>query len=255
MKKIKIFLFLLLGLGFSAAAQDENPSLFPQKGYAGIGMNVTGLINNMSLTPFSSNSGSDVIFARYFYKDNRALRFGLGPEIYQFNQLVTDSVGAAKRDRDSSFAMSVVNLDFGFEHHLFSTKRLDPYFGAELNVGFISRSRIKTALTLEDTTGTSELTTDTRMGGGFSVGMTALAGFNFFITKHLALGAEYALSYRYLQAGGDFERVIINTPVTGQSTSRREVGSNLQRSNNFLLNNRVELRLSYYFPLAKTRAT
>lgn len=248
MKSLRILFLGLMLIPLSLSAQSDSSTYFPSKGFFGFGLNATGLINNARLTPYQDSYSNDLIFARYFFSDKSALRLGFGLELNQFQQSVTDSLGAAQRNFDTSYAQPSTYIEFGIERHLFTTKRLDPYFGAALNLGLEAQSRIKTSLSIEDTTGTATLTTDARSAGGFRIGVSGIVGFNYFVAKNFAIGAEYVLSYSYSQTGGDFDRVIVTTPVTGQSSSRREIGSDLIRQNTIDLNGTLAIRLSYYFP-------
>lgn len=247
MKKILSIIILFFATQITYA-QADSVNFFPSKGYWGVGLNVNGLINNTSLGAYQDNFGNDLIFGRYFFKEKSVLRMGLGVDFKQYSQTVTDSLGAALRNFDSSYSRPAFYAEFGIEHHLFTAKRLDPYFGASLGLGVIGQSRTKTKLTLEDTTGVSELSTDLKTSGGFRIGVNALVGFNYFVARNFAIGAEYTLGYAYQQDGGDFDKVVISTPVTGQSSSRRELGSDLRRQNSILVSGQLDIRLSYYFP-------
>lgn len=246
MKKYIILLFLFSS--FQVLSQRDSLNYFPSEGDFGVGLNVNGLIGNIGLGAVQDNFGNDLIFARYFLSDKNALRFGFGADLDQYKRTVTDSLGAALRNFDSSYVQPSFHFNFGIEKHLFYGKRLDPYFGAGVVGSIIGRSREQTSLSLEDTTGVFEVTTDLKSSGGFVLGVNAVAGFNYFIAENFAFGAEYTLSYAYQQVGGDFDRVVITTPVTGQSSSRRELGSDLTRRNTINMSGQLDIRLSYYFP-------
>lgn len=49
---------------------------------------------------------------------------------------------------------------------------------------------------------------DISIDGGYAAGIGALTGFNFYLQKHISLGAEFSSSFLYYKLGGEY---IINT--------------------------------------------
>ncbi len=86
----------------------------------------------------------------------------------------------------------------GFETHFDGTDKLSPYVGAELPINFVSTS---TKTEKWDAT-EEDLYTETAKGGnvlgqtgGLSVGINAVAGFDFYFTKQLYIGAEMSYGF------------------------------------------------------------
>lgn len=117
-----------------------------------------------------------------------------------------DSQGDRVEAQDTYFEWA---LQFrpGIEYHFTGTKRLSPYFGAELILGFGSNK-----YTTQSLNGNDEMETSTIKNGnkkldgnniywnyanGFSVGAGLLAGFDYYVAKHLFVGLEINYAFVY----------------------------------------------------------
>ncbi len=251
MNKILLSLAIAMSISIHAFSQDSSSVLKPNKSSMGIGMNVSGIISNIGFSSEQDPFGNDLVFARYYSHELVAWRMSLGLSGGQFQSLQTDSLGAALREFDSSRTQLNAFIGIGVERHIKTSGRLDPYFGGELNLGIIGKSRIKSSTSLQDTSGTSRIEVDEQYKGGVQFGITGIAGLNYFLTDNFALGAEYRLGYSFTSTGGDFDIITTNTPITGNPTIQRETGSQVIRQNTLLTSGTIGIRLSYFFNAPK----
>ncbi len=217
----------------------------------GVGLEVSGLIANTRFSPVQDPFDNSQVFARYVKSDALTLRFGLGFSGGSSKTLVTDSVGAALQNFDSTNSQFNGSILFGIEKHFETNNRLDPYIGAEVLLGRIGNTKIRSKLSLEDTTGIFRSQTDEDYLGGIQFGIGGLVGFNYFVAKQFAIGAEYSLSYQHTSVGGDFNIVTITTPVSGNSTTDRSTGSLVERQNTLGIKSNLNVRITYFFGTRK----
>jgi hypothetical protein len=90
-------------------------------------------------------------------------------------------------DRESSVTF---NIRPGIEKHFEGTDRLSPYYGGELDLGYTRTVESS----MEQIEGSSNVVKRRRINGkpeaSWQFGINALAGFDYYIAKHLYLGAE-----------------------------------------------------------------
>ncbi len=251
MNKFFFSLLIALGCSFQVFSQDSLKLVKPSKYSMGLGMNVSGIISNIGLSSSDDAFGNDLVFARYYSHELVAWRMSLGLSGGQFQSLQTDSLGAALREFDSSKTKLNAFLGLGVERHIKTNGRLDPYFGGELSLGILGKTRIKSSTSLQDTSGTSRIEIDEQYKGGVQFGLHGIAGFNYFLTDNFALGAEYVLGYAFSSTGGDFDIITTNTPITGNPTIQRETGSQVIRRNTILTSSSIGVRISYFFTKPK----
>lgn len=252
--KNHLYPFILFGLLlFSqvALAQSTKPA-FPSdgKGVAGdwgITLNINGLIDQISVQPLSDISGNPILSARYFSSDRSAFRLGLGINAFRKQISRVDSIGNDQVEYDSTSTQFSLFLNPSYEWHFTQNKRLDPYIGVGLHLAFIGNNRRTSTTLTTDTTGTARREYDGQFPGGFQIGAFTRLGFNYFIAPKLALGAEYTLGVFNRRTGGDYNEVLIQTPITGQSTVDRTLGSNLDSELAFRYQNNAVITLSYFF--------
>ncbi|RMG69443.1 MAG: hypothetical protein D6722_10300 [Bacteroidetes bacterium] len=205
---------LLLLLSLPAMAQMK-----PSAGDVSFGFRFSGL-NDLSLQAFSEDAfGTPELLGRYFFTDQMAVRLRIGANIGSTTEDFSDSyidsvrfpeprrIDSASTDFISSSAFSFTP---GFEYHFNSTaQRLDPYAGAEIVFGITGATNTETdrAYLQADESFVplyqEDLNIKTRVDGGISVGMNLLAGFNYFFSEKIAIGAEYGLGFLYTRNGGD----------------------------------------------------
>jgi len=241
-------LFVLISISLSSFAQVKEVKEFkPKEGNFGVVFNIAGLISNINVAPVKDPLGNDVILAKYYLKDNHVIRLGFGMQSYNSKYQLVDSLGSSKVAYDSTFKKFNLYISPAYEYHLPGLKRLDPYIGAGLNFGILGKNKQQIDIETTDTTGTDKRQITYNKDGGFMFGINGIIGFNYYIAPKLAMGLEYNIGYYWARDGGDWERVTIDTPVSGSSTSRREIGSERLASGGFDLANNLSITVSYYF--------
>ncbi len=164
----------------------------------------------LNFLPFSSESpiGLDGIRFRMFNSESSAIRVGFSISgqkdefVYspQYQSFATDGSEITIPDlleTNKSFGFSIRP---GYEKHFPGTDRLSPYVGAELQF-----SMERTSLTREfhdGNTEESDLAPEDRQvwdmtvtTGSSSFGLNGLAGFDFYFTDNLYIGAELSLGF------------------------------------------------------------
>jgi hypothetical protein len=261
--KNSIFFFLLIFPGSGIFAQQDsisrrdtlppvdkeiynNPRL-PKQGNTGFSFNFIGFLDTISIGSFKDHIGNEAIMARYYIADNSAIRLGLGFNLDNERISRVDSVGSAQVSRDSTYKRTDFFFSPGFEKHFASGKNLDPYLASAISIGKIGRTKVRDIVTTTDTTGKSlsDITFD--MDGGYLVGINLIAGFNYFFSEKISIGAEYGFGVNTARYGGDWTKVTIDTPASGSQTVKREVGSQSVNSTQFRMNSNAGIMLSYFF--------
>jgi len=236
-------------MGVIAQTSDsEKPKQYiPLQGYAGASMNITGLINNLGVSAAIDPIGADVLLGKYYVTDKWMFRAGLGINSLNYKGNSTDSIGSTQVNMDSTYSQTALYISPGVEYHFLDDKRLDPYVGGALSMGFISKPKYRTTISIIDTTGEDKTEIDYQSEGGFVFGATAIVGFNYYIARNFALGAEYHLGFYNRREGGDWERVTVISPVSGNSTSNRTFGADRSSVTTVGLSQRLNITLSYFF--------
>lgn len=245
MRKQLITLVLLGTTFFTVSAQEV--TLKPIEGDFGIMLNVNGLINNLRLSNINSPINTSLITGKYYLSTEKAIRVDFGPSISSIKTMSEDSVGASLVGIDSTTTSSSLYLAVGLEKHFKGTKRLDPYIAGQVALGFIGKTKRDIEQREVTTAGTERTTVTYQQDGGFAIGLVGTAGFNYFLAKNFALGAEYSLGYNYLKQGGNYSEITQVTPISGGSTSDVEKGKLQTNSNTFNVDGTARIVLSYYF--------
>ncbi|MGB0403336.1 MAG: outer membrane beta-barrel protein [Salibacteraceae bacterium] len=255
MKK-HILTVIAIYFAFGSFAQVKEDIRFaPEKGDAGIVFNVAGFISNISVAPTQDPMGNELILGKYYLKDNQAIRLGLGMKSYNNEINSVDSVGSAKQSRDSTYKQFNLYLSPGYEYHFKNFKRLDPYVGVGINLGLIGKTKIQIDESSTDTTGQDKRQTTFNRDGGFMFGVNGVVGFNYYVAPRLSIGLEYNIGYYWQRQGGDYERVTVETPVSGQTISTREIGSDRLVTGGFDHSNNLSINVSYFFGLSKSKGS
>ena len=228
MKKIALAFSLILATAFAVNAQEED-RLKPVEGNWGLSLNISGIINNIAVENNKDSLGQYNLVGRHYLKDNLVLRLGFGAAYLNNNQFNEDSVTIASGNRalqtvDSTTSRFDFKVSVGFEKHLGTTRRLDPYVGADLSIIRIGATNSTKDLSQTDVTGTLTERTTINQDGGAGFGLGAIAGFNYFLSKNLSLGVEFGYAYTYSKSGGDFSGNTRITPVSGTETTSSVFG-------------------------------
>ncbi|MGB0888348.1 MAG: outer membrane beta-barrel protein [Vicingaceae bacterium] len=228
MKKIALVITLALGTFFTVNAQNED-RLKPVKGDWGFSLNISGIINNIVIENNKDSMNQYNLFARHYIKDDLALRVGFGTTYMNYNTLNEDSVTLASGNRalqvvDSTTSRFDFKVSVGIEKHLGTTRRLDPYVGADLSIIRLGATKTNKDLSQTDVTGEHKEETVINQDGGAGFGLGAIAGFNYFLSKNLSLGVEFGYAYSYIKNGGDYSGSYRVFPVSGQDISTSVFG-------------------------------
>jgi hypothetical protein len=241
----KLFWLLWLTLGFlNLRSQD---TLMPSKGYIGIGFNLTGFLANTQLKMPSDEWGNNIVFARYYLNNDKVLRLSTGINSISNKVNTSDSIASQLVKFDSTFKRTDISFAIGFEKHLRQTRRLDPYIGSELQLAFIGRSKSDAKTQVSDITGTATIQNIVQRDGGQAYGIYLFTGFNFFIADKFSIGAEGGLGYFWIITGGNVAETIINTPVSGQTTSNFTTRFDQSADRGLKTRLNFAFLLSYYF--------
>jgi hypothetical protein len=247
----KIFLSTVL-IVFVTTIFAQEDTLKGQKGDWGFSIGISGIINNITLENPKDGFGNYVIFARKYIKDNTAIRIGFNTKVYNEKWNFEDSISTgsgstALRQIDSTYSRIDFSIQLGYEKHFGKTKRLDPYFAGEIAIGRKGNTKIQKNTNIKDITGTDKTQYILQYDGGFIFGVGVIAGFNYFIAPKLSLGTEFGYYYAFVNAGGDYNESIVNTPVSGAQSSTFSRGVVEATVNTLNVSSSATIMLSYFF--------
>jgi len=248
MKKALLFSVCIIVTNLVAQDTKNDITLKPVKKDIGFSFNLTGLINNMALSSMTDNSGNDAIILRQYIDDDLAFRLGLGIKVNSGKWSTVDSVGSTLVEWDSTFKKVDFYIAPGIEKHFLSAARLDPFVGMDIRLGKLGKSTMSSDRATTDTLGTGTLEIDGTLAGGISMGLNFVAGFNYFFSHKICIGAEYSWGFMTNSNGGDWRTTIIDTPADAPvSTTTNTVGSNIQSTTGFAFGSTAGITLSYFF--------
>lgn len=187
MKKVLLTAAAVMTFGLMSA-QEENTSAYkPVKGTIATEVSLVGGLNNAD---FALNTGA--LKFRYFFKDDMALRLGLGlnsNKVEDIDNSTPSNVVTEIRKNSST----MINL--GIEKHFAGSERLSTYAGADLLIGFNGAS-------YEYTENGYSYEEDASTNNGFntinastSFGLGVFTGADYYITKKVFLGVEAGLNF------------------------------------------------------------
>ncbi len=183
--KSVLTLLMVAGLATATFAQDDAPRPLTKSGSAAFLFNIGGIGTfGMSAQPIGSVAGGTQsqtvagIGMKYYLMDEGALKILLA--------FGTQSNGAV----DDANKVSSMQLGIGltYEHHFGALYSTSPYIGGGITYAMAST-----------TSGSGTAETES---SGSQLGIGAVAGFDWFFTKGLALGAEYNLRFTTNSSSG-----------------------------------------------------
>jgi hypothetical protein len=148
---------------------------------------------------------------------------------------------------DSTESRFDFSISVGYEKHLGTARRLDPFIGGELLIGRIGGTKIDASTDITDVTGTEKIQQITQIDGGFNFGLNFIAGFNYFFAERISIGAEINLGYMFASSGGDISDSRVTTPVSGAEVTSFSSSKNKASSKGFNVNSTAGLMLSFFF--------
>lgn len=209
-------LFLVFGLAastFAATAQtnEEFKSFKPFQGDVTTEVGLAGGLNNADFTLNEGASG--LLRFRYFLKDKLALRagFNLSSTSEKENIYGTGSNDGRKGTVTTSGTAFLLNV--GIEKHFAGTARLSPYVGGDVMFGVAGQKEKMT--NTDGNVYINNVSAETKGPGTIGFGVRGVVGADYYIAKHVYLGAEAGFGFMYGKEG----KTTINTTAGGTSTS------------------------------------
>jgi len=210
MKKSIILLCLLTGsIGLSHAQDYNNQNMHIERMHRQGGdlkaeshsfTTEFGLTGGILNSEFHLNEGTnEMLRFRYFLHNGWALRLG-------FNVGVSDkkdNIYGIGPDEGRSGSLKVshtsVLVNAGIEKHFEGTRRLSPYVGADIMIG--GSSTMEKAENADAGMFLPDYTRTTKGPGSLALGLRAVVGADFYIAKHVYLGAEAGFGFLYNKQG------------------------------------------------------
>ncbi|TRX58214.1 hypothetical protein FNH22_14215 [Fulvivirga sp. M361] len=238
-KLFSTLVMLTLSLATLAQQTDENTTIAPtQDATNSYKPEARETSLEVQFEPFGDNPVSiNGIRARFFKSPNKAVRLNvfLGYDVDSdiTQQAVSNTNLRELKDRTAIFSL---NIRPGYEWHLKGTKKLSPYFGMEMDLGY-QISRFKSEVQNGDDVNYTLRKND---NGFFRIGANAIAGLDFYVAKKLYLGTEMGF-------GASVTR-LLDVEVESDVTGFQEPDP-LKRGSAFDIgpNVNVDIRLGYVF--------
>ena len=200
MKKVLLTVAAVMTFGLMSAQEETTSAYKPVKGTIATEVGLNGGLNN---TNFNLNSSA--VKFRYFFKDDMALRLGLGINSYK-DEMVDNSDIANLQTLINKNSSNLINI--GIEKHFAGAERLSTYAGADLLIGFNGASSEYTengysaevdGANLNSTSGAdldaANLALDGSNSASTDFGFRLFTGADYYITKKVFLGVEAGLNF------------------------------------------------------------
>ena len=195
MKKVLLTVAAVMTFGLMNAQEETSTSAYkPVKGTIATEVGLTGGLNNTDFA-LNSNATTSAVKFRYFFKDDMALRLGLG-----INSNKTETVD----NSDPTNVATLINnnsnnvINLGIEKHFAGAERLSTYAGADLLIGFKGASAEGTAngYSLNVDGANLDPNTGNLVGNASTdLGFRLFTGADYYITKKVFLGVEAGLNF------------------------------------------------------------
>ena len=195
MKKVLLTVAAVMTFGLMNAQEETSTSAYkPVKGTIATEVGLVGGLNNTDFD-LNSNPTSAVKF-RYFFKDDMALRLGLGINSDK-NEMIDNSDLLNTKTLINKNSSNLVNI--GIEKHFAGAERLSTYAGADLLIGFNGASAEYTengySLEVDGANLDNTLAVDGSNRATTDFGFRLFTGADYYITKKVFLGVEAGLNF------------------------------------------------------------
>lgn len=175
---------------------------------------------------------------RSFKSETSALRLGVflgygsSSKVTQDENTTLEQVELS--DSESSFS---INIQPGLEKHFAGTERLSPYIGGVLALGYTATTEKEEQQVPDKKVGIT-----TTKGGNFSVGLNAVAGFDYYVASKLYLGTEIGFG---LALSSDMTKKVSYENIAGAEDTE----SNVDNQSRFDLGPNVigQIRMGWVF--------
>jgi hypothetical protein len=195
MKKVLLTVAAVMTFGLMNAQEETSTSAYkPVKGTIATEVGLTGGLNNTDFA-LNSNKTTSAVKFRYFFKDDMALRLGLGINSDK-NEIVDNSDPTNVATLINKNSNNLINL--GIEKHFAGSERLSTYAGADLLIGFKGASAEVTANGYSlnvDGANIDPATGDYEGNASTDLGFRLFTGADYYITKKVFLGVEAGLNF------------------------------------------------------------
>lgn len=207
--------FLVLGFvatAFAAKAQvnDEFKTFKPKKNDVTTELGLAGGLNNAD---FNLNEGSSGLLRfRYFVKENLAFRLGVNVSASSDKSKFYGTGADLNKEGELVKRTTGFLLNLGMEKHFSGTPRLSPYVAGDLLLGVSGQSS-----KAENTNGemyVSQFSSKVTGPGSFSFGVRGVVGADYYVAKHVFIGAEAGLGILNSIAGKTKTTTTIGTTTT-----------------------------------------
>jgi hypothetical protein len=255
-RNVKMFALACILSISSAFAQEKNSDesayerspLFPEQGQFGVSILLDGLIDNVGLSTNENGYGQNLLFAKYYLKEDQVIRMGFGLKLDNYKREQADSSGLTLVEVDSTSKRTLLNLSVGIEKHLTPTKRLDPFLFAQADFTFIGKTTLESEERTISSAGTRRVERTIKRDGGIAFGLQLGGGFNYFLGSRFSIGTELAMRLLVVSEGGTISdnevTTLPNSPISSTVFSKREdktIDTNLEVLPNAMIN------ISYFF--------
>ncbi len=249
MNRLKLLTLIAIGclLSFSTTAQDTTKGFLPKAGDVGASIVVDGLIDNIQLSTNSNSYGQNILFVKYYFSDDLALRAGFGFNLNKIVRETADSSGALLIEEDSLRRSVSFNLSAGIEKHLTANKRLDPYVFGQLDISLIGKTKNEIENREISSIGTKSTEREIIRDGGFALGINLGGGFNYFLAKNFSVGSELYLGLQYVSVGGSVSDNTTTTTAGGTRSSTFNSREDISKSTTLNVNPTAQINFSYFF--------
>lgn len=217
-----MILTLFIGFAMAVNAQEETETIKQSAGDKNLELQFDpGAIFNASKGNNFLSNGAGIRF-RYFKSETIAYRLNVNinySNTSTITQEADDALNLLELKNKNSFLG--ITLSPGIEKHFAGTKRLSPYIGGQVSVGYRS-STVK-----EEYQDVQEKyvykTKNGNFGDGLNIGMAALAGADFYFAPKLYLGVELSYGINYFKAA--------KTKITDSAPNTTDVESTIGNTN------------------------
>lgn len=169
----------------------------------------------LNFNPFngnlSFNNATGQVKLRYFKPNGKALRLGVNLNFNRNNSNAEAVYGTNPYNNKTTQKSFMIGVNVGRENHFSGTRRLSPYVGWELGVGFKSSyQEVKTDTKTTETKGAWITYTQVQNSqqfytyqtfterGYWSVGANLVTGFDFYISPKFYFGYELLFGLDYI---------------------------------------------------------
>jgi hypothetical protein len=203
MKKKAIYFILVLTLTvkLNISAQDSLKANYRNC--------LTELNVNLFQGQLSLNNALNQVKFRYMFAPGLALRIAVSGESKKTIHNTENIYGTNPSKNNIKGTSTMVGVNFGIEKHFRGTKRLSPYIGGELAIGYkwskyvIETNTLTTTIDgawqqyqyVQTSNGTYPYLTNDGERGFLSYGLNFVTGFDFYIAKHLFIGYELEFGF------------------------------------------------------------